>query len=242
MIDDQKRWLVFGITLNTILVGKIRSFVEQEIQREYGNLQTSHNIHTQSYRGRLGRHLVALKYENINENDTLPRKPGGNYDYRMFDYRVTSHIDFAKLYVENHMAKFNAFDEHCEASALLALLGKVPVFSAIVQKAADNVRQARNSWVHCEFGKWDQVAFQQGLDKMKELVKELDLAIADKDALLKELEDWEKKGNDKGYDRKSFLLLKSRMLCGFKAFSFCFVFIYIYIFFFNHFLLSSFNF
>ena len=228
MNDGQKRWLVFGFTVNTILVEKLRTFVEQEIQREYGNLQTSHNIHTQSYRGRLGRYPVALKYENINENDTLPRKPGGKYDYSIFDYRVKSHIDFAKLYVENHMAKFNAFDEHCEASALLALLGKVPVFSAIVQKAADNVRQARNSWVLCEFGKWDQVAFQQGLDKMKELVKELDLAIADKDALLKELEDWEKKGNDKGYDRKSFLLLKSRMLCGFKAFSFCFVFIYIY--------------
>ena len=113
----------------------MRPFVEQEIQREYGNLQTNHNIHTQSYIGRLQRYAVALKYENINGNDTLPKKPGGKHDYSTFDYRVTSHIDFAKLYVENHMAKFNAFDEHCDASALLALLGKVPVFS-VVQTAA----------------------------------------------------------------------------------------------------------
>ena len=203
--DDQKRWVVFGVALNKVLVAEIRPFVEQEIQREYGSLQAKHNIHTQSYTGRLQRHTVALKYENINGNDTLPKKPGGKYDYPTFDYRVTSHIDFAKLYVENHMAKFNAFDEHCDASALLALLGKVPVFPAVVQTAAGNVRQARNSWAHCEFGKWDQISFQQSFDKMKQLVKQLGLPIAAKDTLLKELEDWEKKGTDKGYNRKSFL-------------------------------------
>lgn len=192
--DDQKRWVVFGVALNKVLVAEIRPFVEQEIQREYGNLQAKHNIHTQSYTGRLQRHAVALKYENINGNDTLPKKPGRKYDYLTFDYRVTSHIDFAKLYVENHMAKFNAFDEHCDASALLALLGKVPVFPAVVQTAAGNVRQARNSWAHCEFGKWDQIGFQQSFDKMKQLVKQLGLPIAAKDTLLKELEDWEKKG------------------------------------------------
>ena len=38
--------------------------------------------------------------------------------------------------------------------------------------------------------------------------------------------DWEKEGNDKGYDRKSFLLLKSRGWCGLKAF-FCVCFVYI---------------
>ena len=183
--DDQKRWVVFGVALNKVLVAEIRPFVEQEIQREYGDLQKKHNIHTQSYRGRLQRHAVALKYENINGNDTLPKKPGRKYDYPTFDYRVTSHIDFAKLYVENHMAKFNAFDEHCDASALLALLGKVPVFPAVVQTAAGNVRQARNSWAHCEFGKWDQIGFQQSFDKMKQVVKQLGLPIAAKDTLLK---------------------------------------------------------
>jgi len=53
---------------------------------------------------------------------------------------VTSHVDFAKMYVETFMAKFNAFDEHCDASAVLNLLGKVPVFSVAVQSAAGDVR------------------------------------------------------------------------------------------------------
>ena len=41
---------------------------------------------------------------------------------------MKSHIDFAKLFVENYMAKFNAFDERCDASALFALLGKLVKF------------------------------------------------------------------------------------------------------------------
>ena len=57
--DNQKRWIVFGIALNKVLVAKIRAFVEQEIRKEYGNLQKSHNIHTQTYIGRLQRHTVA---------------------------------------------------------------------------------------------------------------------------------------------------------------------------------------
>ena len=44
--------------------------------------------------------------------------------------------------------------------------------------------------------------------------------------LPRELSDLEKEGNDKGYDRKSFLLLKSRGWCGLKAF-FCVCFVYI---------------
>ena len=193
--DNHERWIVFGIALNKVLVAKIRAFVEQEIRKKYGNLQTSHNIHTQSYRGRLQKHSVALKYENINGNDTLPRKPGGKYDYPTFDYRVTSYIDFAKLYVENHMAKFNAFNEHCDASAVLALLGKVPVFSAVVQTAAGDVRKARNAWAHCVFSEWDLGGFEQSFADMEQLVKSLGLPSADETAVLIELNDWQNKSN-----------------------------------------------
>ena len=208
MTDNQRRWLILGIILNKGWIKIIRPFVEQEIQREYRNLQTSHHIHTQSSIGRLQRHPKALKYENINGNDTLPRTSSGKYDYFTFDCRVKSHIDFAKLYVEKYAAKFNAFDEHCDASALLELLIGVPVFPPVVRAAARNVRQLRNSWAHDEFDKCDQMGFQQSLDKLKQLVKELFSAIADKDALLTELDDWEKKAYHEGKDRKSFLLLK----------------------------------
>ncbi|KAJ7376004.1 hypothetical protein OS493_037556 [Desmophyllum pertusum] len=110
------------------------------------------------------------------------------------DCRVTSHVDFAKLYVENHMAKFNAFDEHCDASAMLALLGKVPVFSPAVQCAAGDVRQARNAWAHCVFSDWDPVNYQQRFVEMEKLAKALGLTPAVERDLLGELKDWETKG------------------------------------------------
>ena len=193
--DNQKRWLVFGVALSKVLVTQICPFVEQEVQTVYGNLQTSHSIHTQSTSGRLKHWPTFLKYENINGNDTFPRLPGGKYDYSKFNCRVTSHVDFAKLYVlENHMAKFNAFDEHCDASAMLTLLGKVPVFSVPVQSAAGDVRQARNAWAHCVFSDWDPVNYQQSFAAMEHLVKALGLPSTDEGKLLKELKDWETRG------------------------------------------------
>jgi len=107
---------------------------------------------------------------------------------------VASHVDFAKLYVENHMAKFNVFDEHCDASALLALLGKVPVFSPAIQSAANDVRHARNAWAHCLFSNWDPLSFSQRFDEMEKLVRSLGLPSADEMYLLNELQDWETKG------------------------------------------------
>jgi len=192
--DNQKRWLVFGITLNNVLVSQIRPFVELEVQREYGNLQTSHIIHTQSSAGRLKNWLTFLKYENINSNDAKPKLPGGRFNYSLFDCQVTSHVDFAKLYVESHMAKFNAFDEHCDASAVLALLGKVPVFPAAIQSAANDVRQARNAWAHCVFSDWDPVSYQLRFSEMETLVKALALPPIIETNLLGELKDWESKG------------------------------------------------
>ena len=186
--------MVFGIALNKVLVTQIRSFVEQEVRKEYCKLQTSNSIHTQHTSGRLKNWRTVLKYENVNGNSALPRFRGGRFDYSKFDCRVTSHVDFAKLYVENHMAKFNAFDEHCDASAVLTLLGKVPVFSLAVQSAANDIRQARNAWAHCVFSDWDPVNYQQRFYKMEVLVKGLGLPLANESNLLGELKDWESKG------------------------------------------------
>ena len=163
--------------------------------KEYSDCQTSHKIDTQSSARRLKNWPTFLKYENINHNDALARLPGGKFNYSLFDCRVTSHVDFAKLYVENHMAKFNAFDEHCDASAVLALLGKVPVFSLAVQSAANDVRQARNAWAHCVFSDWDPVNYQQRFNEMETLVKSLGLPFIIERNLLGELKDWESKGS-----------------------------------------------
>ncbi|XP_074616184.1 uncharacterized protein LOC141875721 isoform X2 [Acropora palmata] len=143
--EQKKRWVVFGLALNMTLVDQIRRYVESEVKKDYEHVKRSKGIDSQSKSGRLMKRPFDLKYQNINGNDKLPKG-------HAFDYRVTSHVDFAKLYLESYMAKFNAFDEHCDASAVLNLLGRVPVFSPSVQKAASDVRQARNSWAHCAFG------------------------------------------------------------------------------------------
>ena len=186
--------MVFGIALSKVLVSQIRPFVELEIQKEYCNLQTSHGIHTQSTSGRLKHWQKFLKYENINGNDGIPKLPFGKYDFSKFDCRVMSHVDFAKLYVENHMAKFNAFDECCDASAILALLGRVPVFSVDVQSAAGAVREARNAWAHCAFSEWDPENYQQNFAVMEQLLKKLGLPSSSTKNLLIELKDWQSKG------------------------------------------------
>ena len=185
-----------GIALNKILIPQIRPFVGQGINTEYNNLKTSHNIHGQSTSGRLQRWPArkVLKYENINGNDVHPRR-GGKLDYSLFDCRVMSHVDFARLYVENYMAHFTAFDDQCDASAVLTLLGGVPVFSAPVQTAAGGVRVGRNDWAHCVFSKWDQVKYQQTFIDMDHLVRVMALPAAVEGKLLGELKDWETKGN-----------------------------------------------
>ena len=191
--------MVFGIALK-VVVDQVRSFVEQEVKNEYVNVKTIHSIDTQSAPGRLKSwpnlppRPITLKYENINGNDALP-KVGGKYNFAAFDYRVSSHVDFAKIYVENFMAKkFNAFDEHCDASAVLNLLGKVPVFTCAVQSAAGDVRQARNAWAHCAFSDWDPVKFRQSFYVMEQLVKALGLPASDETRLLADLKEWETKG------------------------------------------------
>ena len=196
MTDNQKRWLIVGIALNKIVLPQIRPIVEQELAKEYSNLRTSHNIHTQSTSGRLQRWPPGklLKYENINGNSLYPKLPGGKYNFSLFDCRVLSHVDFAKLYVENFMAKFNAFDDHCNPSAVLTLLGSVPVFSVPVQAAAADVRGIRNAWAHCVFSKWDLVKCQQSFVVMESMVRVMAPTAADEAKLLLELKYWETAG------------------------------------------------
>ena len=191
--DIEKRWVAFGIGLHKVLVPKIRPLVEQEIRKEYQKLKTSHEIHTEMYNWP-EEYTATLNYENINRN-YKSKTPDGKYDYSKFDYRVKKHIGFAKLFVENYMAKFNAFDERCDASALFALLSKVPVFSRDVRTAAGNLHFPRNDWAHCKLSEWNQIGFQQSFVKMEKLVKSLGLPSADKSDILRELQDWQNKGN-----------------------------------------------
>jgi len=192
--EDQKHWLVIGIAFNK-LVQEIRPFVEQSLQAEYLSLRSSHNIHVQTAPGPiLKKHPKNLKYENIN-NNVNHKLPSGKFDFCKFDYKVTSHVDFAKLYVQPFMAKFNAFDGKCDGSAVLLLLGDVPVFSSAIQTSAKSVREhVRNEWAHCNFTDWDAAKFQSSFLEMQQLVQSIGLPTADETRLLSELNDWETKG------------------------------------------------
>ena len=181
--------MVFGLALKD-LVDQIRSFVEKEVQKDYVNLKTSHGIDSQSSSGRLKkRNSTFLKYENINGNVLH-----GKFNFAAFDCRVMSHVDYAKLYLENYMAKFTVFDEHCDASAVLNLLGSVTVFSLAAQSAAHDVRKDRNDWAHCAFQDWGPAKFQQCFQDMEKLVKALGLPAVRETKLLTDLNIWETTG------------------------------------------------
>ena len=171
--EDQKRWLVIGIAFNK-LVPQIRPFVEQSLQAEYQRLRYSNNIHIQTTPVILRRHPKNLKYENIN-NNINHKLPSGKFDFSKFDYKVASHVDFAKLYVQPFMAKFNAFDGKCDGSAVLLLLGEVPAFSPATQTSAKTVREhVRNEWAHCNFTDWDAAKFQSCFLEMQQLVQSIE--------------------------------------------------------------------
>ena len=192
--EDQKRWVVIGIAFNK-LVPHIRPFVEQSLQAEYQCLKSSRNIHSQTLPGILKNHHKYLKYENINSNCSHKLTPF-KFDFSKFDYKVASHVDFAKLYLQPFMAKFNAFDGECDGSAVLLLLGEVPVFSPAIQSSAKTVREhVRNEWAHCNFTDWDAVKFQSSFKEMQQLVQSLGLPPAGETKILSELNDWKNKGS-----------------------------------------------
>ncbi|KAL9979148.1 hypothetical protein ACROYT_G016764 [Oculina patagonica] len=177
------------------MVSHIRPVVEHFLQAEYQKLRSTNNIHVQTTAGGLLKsHPKPLKYENINGNGTL-KLPSGKFDFSKFDYKVANHVDFAKLYLQPFMAKFNAFDGSCDGSAVLLLLGQVPAFSLAVQSSAKTVREhVRNEWAHCNFTEWDAAKFKSCFHEMQALVQSLYLPPADEANVLGELSDWETKG------------------------------------------------
>ena len=195
---ENKRWIVYGIALHHVLVPSIRPVLQTEILKEYNDLKSSHYIDVQIKHNFPPKYPNdnAMNYKNINGNDTKLKPPHfKKYDYSKFDYKVTSHVDFAKLFLQSHMAKFNAFDKTCDASAVLNLLGRIPVFPSALQDAANIVREGRNAWAHCKFTEWTEANFKTRFDEMKQLLREVgSLPHANVIDVLLELRDWEDKG------------------------------------------------
>ena len=93
---------MIGICLNRLLLPALRDFTGQEILKLYTSLKSSKRIDTQA----CGSHLPSdgsfkLNYSSINNNWVKFRRKE-----LLYDYKVTTDVDLAKLYLEPHMAKF----------------------------------------------------------------------------------------------------------------------------------------
>ena len=100
---------MIGIYSNRLLLPVLRDFTGQEISKHYTSLKSSNRIDTQVF----GSHLThdgsfKLNYSSINNNSgRFKRKE------RSYDYKVTTDVELAKLYLEPHMAKFTGETISC---------------------------------------------------------------------------------------------------------------------------------
>ncbi|KAJ7365922.1 hypothetical protein OS493_002653 [Desmophyllum pertusum] len=191
LADNQKRWIVIGITLNRLLLPVLRDFAGREISKHYASLKTSSGIDTQVYPTYMKMDgPFDLNYGSINNNRaTFKRKK------KLYNYKVTTAVDLAKLYFEPHMAKFTGFENTCDLSAVLGMLANASVFHTLIQTNAKDVRaKVRNEWGHCNFDHWTEPEFNNCFQLMETLVRSLRLPKADQDKELADLHDWEKKG------------------------------------------------
>ena len=200
LTDNNKRWVVFGIALNHALIPSIRPAFEEEISNGYEDLSVNYGINVQTSHKFPSQYKESeMHYGNINGNSKRP-----------FNYKVTSHVDFGKLFLKSYMAQFNAFDETCDASAVLSMLGKIPIFPAALKSAADGVRSRRNSWAHCNFEEWTDEYFNGSFDDMDVLVKSFPtFSKEDSINVLKDLTKWKKKGTVIGFLMFLFRFIES---------------------------------
>ncbi|XP_076078249.1 uncharacterized protein LOC143048448 [Mytilus galloprovincialis] len=159
-------------------------------------IQKTHGIQTQIYPDQLKQYPNAghnLNYEAINNNHLIPRVR--RTDVGNYDYKVTSHVEFSKLFLKTFMTQYTAFDESCDLSALLGIIINIDTFSKPVKNVALKVRlDVRNPWAHCNFSEWDSLKYQTAFQLLHQLVRCLQLNIIDESSVLAELTKWETNG------------------------------------------------
>ena len=225
MTDEEKRWLVVGIAMNKVAAPVLRDYIKQGMNTHYTNLDTYCGsltpgctlktlTHHQVTADRILKKLIQ-KFQNVNGNLHLHGKSTSRYNYSIDDS-----VELAKLYLPDYLAKFSAFDESLDISAILRLLGfrnPKPIFPSPnpyipIQSSADDVREnVRNKWGHCNLSDWTEAFFNDCFLKLKTLVNSLGLPVGKKTTILDRLSDWQTTGTEK------FLLLRGNMLaCALK--------------------------
>ncbi|VDI39467.1 Hypothetical predicted protein [Mytilus galloprovincialis] len=189
--DDQKRWLVVGICINSVISPALRKHVDSILTVFHNELIRYYKIDTQIYPGHLQKDPqtgVYLNYEVVNNN-----KDNYGKNKAQFDYTVKDAIDLSKLFLQTHMAHYRGFDETCDSSALLGLILNIAKFDPVIKSDAYDVRtKLRNPWAHCDFTGWDAVKYSNSFQLMRKLVKDLKLSINEEKLIIEEIEKWEK--------------------------------------------------
>ncbi|KAJ7378758.1 hypothetical protein OS493_021344 [Desmophyllum pertusum] len=80
LANNQKRWVVIGITLNRLLLPVLRDFAGREITKHYASLKTSSGIDTQVYPTYMKKDgPFDLNYGSINNNWVRFQEKGTPY-------------------------------------------------------------------------------------------------------------------------------------------------------------------
>ncbi|XP_052102316.1 uncharacterized protein LOC127735917 [Mytilus californianus] len=191
--DNQKRWLVVGICLNSVIAPALRNYVVHILTSFYNQLSCNHKIDAQIYPNHLKQYQPTntyLNYENVNNN-----KAKHGYKKANYDYTIKNAVDLSKLFLQTHMAHYTGFDETCDSSALLGLIINIDQFTLVVKSDAEDVRQEiRNPWAHCDYTKWDALKYSTSFQLMEKLVTDLTMSQADKIQVMGELNKWKLNG------------------------------------------------
>jgi len=202
--DEEKRWLVVGLASRKV-AASLCNTIQKGMALHYANLDTHCKslsppceLSTLTF-GPANKDatLQCLKFENINGNGQLYGKVKKNYSYF-----VSSEVELAKLYLPNYLAKFLAFDESLDLSAILRLLGcskPAPIFPSLsIQMAADDVRDhCRNKWAHPNLSEWTEDFFNDCFSKLEGLMKSVGLPSIEEKSALDQLSEWQTKGGIK---------------------------------------------
>ena len=193
LTDNQKHWLVVGAALVGVVAPSLRTFLDAGLKTLYTTFKSSYGIDVQTSG-------TNLPWARAGPPQSIYKFINGNYNKKKtdptYDYKVTSHVDLAKLYLRDlHTTNFTAINEECDPSAVLNLLESLPHlpgsgFTPAIQASAKNVReQVRNPWAHCDLNEWNSTKLENCFYHMDTLLRDCGLTHA-----LRDLKEWKEEG------------------------------------------------
>ena len=191
---DKRRWLVTSICLHIVVIPRLRGIIAEKITPIYDARKRKNHIDTQTHSEYLVKIFPGarddLNYKSINGNKE--RKPEN------FDYKVEDAVSLAKLLVEPFMAKFTAFDDSFDTSAVLGVLSYKGLFRHGVTESAKYVNsKVRRELGHPNFTKWTKKHYTDCFRFLKDLVSQISVEFPDwteNTQILQRLQWWKKHG------------------------------------------------